>query len=300
MGGQLKDDSSPASRSGGHHDHTSVRASSALWAMQHPTGGHSPQLCHGDLQFVFQGCWAFPTRAGSTMRLRWKDTSSILQFGLCWAAVSARCCVPRVAPCQVSRSWLCRSLPCRGSTPTCSVFFSCGVCAFLSPCLLALAGVAVHSTALAITAQVARGRGCLGDVAMRGNLQLPRCAAKQEHESVLALDARRIEVIAEGLPAFHGAQLAIDTLVSPLRADGEPHRRCSDVDARTYPELSGDQGRDKLIVLAGETGGQFSVEKQTFIRLFARAKTRSVREPLRTRARQSWAHGGGWRRPLRC
>ena len=47
-----------------------------------------------------------------TMRLRlWKDTSSILQFGLCWAAVSARCCVPRVAPCQVSRSWLCRSLP---------------------------------------------------------------------------------------------------------------------------------------------------------------------------------------------
>ena len=24
--------------------------------MQHPTGGHSPQLCHGDLQFVLQGC----------------------------------------------------------------------------------------------------------------------------------------------------------------------------------------------------------------------------------------------------
>ena len=65
-----------------------------------------------------------PTRAGSTMRLRlWKDTSSILQFGLCWA-VSARCCVPRVALCQVSRSWLCRSLPCQSSTLTCSVFFS--------------------------------------------------------------------------------------------------------------------------------------------------------------------------------
>ena len=40
-------------------------------------------------------------------------------------------------------------------------------------------------------------------------------------------DQRRIKVIAEGLPIFHGAQLAIDTtLVSPLRADGEPHRRC--------------------------------------------------------------------------
>ena len=34
----------------------------------------------------------------------------------------------------------------------------------------------------------------------------------------------RIVVIADGLLVFHGAQLAIDaTLVSPLRADGEPH-----------------------------------------------------------------------------
>ena len=42
--------------------------------------------------------------------------------------------------------------------------------------------------------------------------------------AVPALDARH-------LPAVHGAQLAIDTtLVSPLRADGEPHRRCSDED----------------------------------------------------------------------
>ena len=46
-----------------------------------------------------------------------------------------------------------------------------------------------------------------------------------------AMDQRRIEVIAEGLPVFHGAHLPIDaTLVSPLRADGEPHRRCPEVD----------------------------------------------------------------------
>ena len=38
-------------------------------------------------------------------------------------------------------------------------------------------------------------------------------------------DQQRIEVIAEGLSVFHGAQLAVDTtLVSPLRADGEPHQ----------------------------------------------------------------------------
>ena len=36
-------------------------------------------------------------------------------------------------------------------------------------------------------------------------------------------DGRRIEVIANGLPLFHGAQVAIDaTIVSPLRGDGQP------------------------------------------------------------------------------
>ena len=123
--------------------------------------------------------------------------------------------------------------------------------------------------------------------------------------AVRAEDQRRIEVIAEGLPVFHGSQLAIDTtLVSPVRADGEPHRQCQDMDgaaldaarrrkARTYPELTGGRGRAKLVVLAGEIGGRFSVETQTFIRLLARAKTRAIPEPLRTRARQSWMHRWG-------
>ena len=39
-------------------------------------------------------------------------------------------------------------------------------------------------------------------------------------------DERRIEVIADGLPLFHGAQLPIDTLVSPLSRDGAPYARC--------------------------------------------------------------------------
>ena len=62
-------------------------------------------------------------------------------------------------------------------------------------------------------------------------------------------DGRRLEVVVDGLPLFRGAQLAIDTtLVSPLRGDGQPQRRCVDVDGaaldearrrkeRTYPEL---------------------------------------------------------------
>ena len=39
-------------------------------------------------------------------------------------------------------------------------------------------------------------------------------------------DDRRLEVVADGLPLFHGAQIAVDTtLVSVLRRDGTPHPR---------------------------------------------------------------------------
>ena len=57
---------------------------------------------------------------------------------------------------------------------------------------------------------------------------------------------------------------------------------------RTYPELVGDSQRVKLIVLVGEIDGRFSEETHTFVRLLVRTKTRSISEPLRTRARQSW------------
>ena len=64
-------------------------------------------------------------------------------------------------------------------------------------------------------------------------------------------DARRLEVVADGLPLFAGAQLAVDTtLVSALHAAGEPRRGGADEDGvslvaasrrkeRTYPELVG-------------------------------------------------------------
>ena len=88
----------------------------------------------------------------------------------------------------------------------------------------------------------------------------------------------------ESLPAFHGAQLAIDTtLVYPLRADGVPHRRCADESGaafeaarrrkdRTYPELSGESGRAKLVVLAGEIGGRFSEEALSFLRTLGQSQ----------------------------
>ena len=91
------------------------------------------------------------------------------------------------------------------------------------------------------------------------------------------LDARRLEVVADGLPLFGGAQLATDTtLVSAIRQDGTPRRGAATRDgvallearrrkARTYPELTGQGGRARLVVLAGETGGRWSNETASFL-----------------------------------
>ena len=88
--------------------------------------------------------------------------------------------------------------------------------------------------------------------------------------------ARRLEVVADGLPLFR-AHVDLDTtLVSPLRRDGTPHARCAGEDGaalrkarrrkeRAYPELSGEHGRARLVVLAS-VGGRWSVETQSFLR----------------------------------
>ena len=79
-------------------------------------------------------------------------------------------------------------------------------------------------------------------------------------------DSRRIEVIVDGLALFGGAQLAIGaTMVSPVRADGLPREGAVARDGvalttarqrkqRTYPELSGDRHRCRLVVSATEVG----------------------------------------------
>ena len=79
------------------------------------------------------------------------------------------------------------------------------------------------------------------------------------------LPLHQVDALADGLPLFHGAQVALDTtLVSPLRQDGTPHVRCAVEDGvaskarrrkeRTYPELSGAHGRARLVVLACDSG----------------------------------------------
>ena len=111
------------------------------------------------------------------------------------------------------------------------------------------------------------------------------------------VDGRRLEVVADGLPLFHGAQLAVDTtMVTPLKRDGTPQPGSVDVDGaalgcarrrkeRVYAELTGRHGRARLVVLPCERGGRWSLETQCFLR---QAKTRHEPPPLRTSARLAW------------
>ena len=126
---------------------------------------------------------------------------------------------------------------------------------------------------------------------------------------VLGHDGRRFEVVADGLPLFGGAQLAIDTtLVSLIRGDGQPRFLCAAHDGaalvqarrrkqRTYPEFGG-EGRARLVVLAAEVGARWSEEARAFVSQLAKAKARSVPRVLAGRARQAWQHR--WASLLAC
>ena len=119
-------------------------------------------------------------------------------------------------------------------------------------------------------------------------------------------DNRRLEVVADGLPLFHGAQLVVDyTMVSTVRADGAPRRQCAERDGaarrtkeRTYPELTGEQGQARLVVLACETGGRWSETAQSFLRHLTRARARSKTREMRLAARRAWLRR--WCTALAC
>ena len=117
-------------------------------------------------------------------------------------------------------------------------------------------------------------------------------------QHVQHIDDRRIEVIANGLALWGGAQLAVDTtLVSPLTRAGEPRRRAGrfagaaltdarKAKARAYPELLRNS-RCRLVVLGIGVGGRWSEEATSFITSLARTKTRDTPAPLRHAAATS-------------
>ena len=107
-----------------------------------------------------------------------------------------------------------------------------------------------------------------------------------------------------------GAQLAVDTtLVSALRADGtvarkgatvggEALRRARARKERTYPELAGEGGRARLVVLAAEVGGRWSNEASQFVRSLTWAKAQSAPESTQTQVAHAWNRR--WRKLLAC
>ena len=143
--------------------------------------------------------------------------------------------------------------------------------------LLSGAGVAVHSIAVVTTGLRVRGRESRATVVTRWSPQwhgLPRGWRTGPHQRHGARPrpwcvrplGRRLEIIAYGLPSWRGAQLAIDTtLVSPIRADGTARHHPAHRDGvaleearrtkeRKYPELAGNGGRARLVVVAAEVG----------------------------------------------
>ena len=188
------------------------------------------------------------------------------------------------------------SRSCRCGSPLDSSGHHRAACAVAG--VLSRRGVALESAA----ARVCREAG--GRVTSNVRVQDMDLAAPDR------LDNRRIEVMVDGLPLFHGAQLAVDTtMVSPLRRDGSHHPRCADISGAaltaarrrkeaTYPELHVWNGRTRLVVLGAEVGGRWSDESAGFVRHLANAKARGEPPVLRGRAQQAWMHR--WSSLLAC
>ena len=68
--------------------------------------------------------------------------------------------------------------------------------------------------------------------------------------------------------------------------------------AATYPELTGDMGRARLVVLAAEVGGRFSTETEVFLKALAKGKSQSAPELLRGRVRAAYTRR--WEAILAC
>ena len=118
-------------------------------------------------------------------------------------------------------------------------------------------------------------------------------------EGIDPQDRRQIELVASGLPFCHGVPVAVDaSLVSPVRADGVPHKGAADRPgvalreaekrkARTYPELLG-SSRLRLLTAASEIGGRMNAAARGLLETAAHARARDEPAPLRRAAAHRW------------
>ena len=112
-------------------------------------------------------------------------------------------------------------------------------------------------------------------------------------------DARRIEILATGLPLYRGVPMAVDvTMVSALHADGTPWAGAAERDgtailraerakAVCYPELVRSSVL-RLVTVACEVGGRWNAASQDLLRRLAAAKARSAPPALWGTARGAW------------
>ena len=128
-----------------------------------------------------------------------------------------------------------------------------------------------------------------------------KCAEMRDLDipgSHAAMDGRRLEVIADGLPLFDGAQFALDTtMVSPLHRDGTAKRGLPSGGAvlqearrrkeRTYPELNGAGGRSR------SRRGRWSDETAQFFRALAKHRAQGAPGVMRQRVQSAWLRRWG-------
>ena len=116
---------------------------------------------------------------------------------------------------------------------------------------------------------------------------------------IAANDQRAIEIIAHGVPWYHGVPLACDaSMVSPLHADGSVWEAADEEDGvalaraeqhkrTTYHELV-HSDRCRLVVLACETGGRWSKQSLALVRDLAWAKAQQAPPMIRANLRQAY------------
>ena len=167
-------------------------------------------------------------------------------------------------------SWSCHLRPSHASLPTFPRASPPPLVASPCPCLLVPAGVAVHSTSLATTAQRARGQ-CTGQSRLLCRKRCCKgCAGRQVPASpptcsfgtwTCQSHVTMVDDWKSWLTGFHCAMV----LSSPLTPHWSlqfvqtvsPRRQCAHVDGaalaqarrvkqRAYPELSGNRGRARL------------------------------------------------------
>ena len=296
--------------------------------------GISAICIHRDFPFSAPFCNSVTTTTGSFLiRLVlvsnevWQRTSMMHSVqGLCGhdcTPTSRRSSVPKVARWQVYHSAPSHGRVRLGSNPRSSVCCSSDASGALYPCPRQVAGVAVHSIPSGHHRAACPHAGVLG----RRGFPLESAAARVCREAGgrvttnvrvqdldlpprAGADNRRLEVVADGLPLFHGAQLAIDTtMVSPVRMDGSARRQCATTDGaamaqarvrkeHTYPELAQAHGRARLVVVACEVGGRWSDEALSFLNSLANAKVRNEPEDFKQVVKASWLRR--WKALLAC